>query len=973
MKTKNFRRRADDDGEGDDAAPVKSQQPPKSSLSKKEKAKEKGAGKPSGPKLLSFAEDEDSIDGGDLIKSVSRKDKPSKTPVTSERDELLAGDLYLSSSKAKKKVPGFGALQGSAIKLSAGKEKSAALPSNFQPQAGEYTKEKLMELQKNTIRLGGAKPPTESKPSEPVLVLKGLLKPSLSFGSGVMEVETLADTEIMGVTQHLDGKFGDIRAGEARDLAKLETDDAESRLGLMGIGAGAEGGGVTHIPDAAAIAAAKAKRERLRQAQAIPDYIPLGNMDSVDLRGKPRETATQDKEDDLSSDDEGEIQARIAMLGEKPSEKTKGGVFESVEEKIENRVSAGQRDDDEEDEECRWEEEQLRKGFGKRVDDAANRAGPTALVPHQEALHPKVYFSSGLAIAPLPSSGWGFNGQSMEAMTVSQKAEAAMSTLQDTLHRIRETYSWTKSELNRTEENLSASLLNISTLEKSLAMAGEKYVYMQRLRDYIAVLCDFLKSKGPLIEELEEHMQRLHEERATAVSERRSADNADEMLEVESAINAAMSALSKGASTSAAAAAAATAASSAQSARDGSNMATQLDEFGRDLNLQKRMEVKQRAQAREHRRARAAKKRAASFVSNQGEAFGGTQIEGESSSDESESEENAFKSGCAEILETADRVFGDAAEEFSQLALVKEKLESWKRMYSTAYRDAYVSLSAPALFAPFVRLELLKWDPLYGDGDFNNMMWHTLLFDYGMPENGTDVSSEDVDMDLVPKLVEKVALPVLHHEVAHCWDILSSRSTKNAVAAVQVVLNYVPTSSDALQDLLSAVRSQLSEAVAEVEVPTWSHQVMNIVPQAARIAAYRFGTSVRLLKNVALWKDVLAMPLLEKLALDDLLCGKMLPHLRNLLHSPYDAISRTERVVTALSGVWIGPNFTSRPKLEPLVDFLMSIGRTIEKRKGASAEDVVGLARRLKRMLVELNEYDRARWLSKNFQLKEAL
>ena len=31
-----------------------------------------------------------------------------------------------------------------------------------------------------------------------------------------------------------------------------------------------------------------------------------------------------------------------------------------------------------------------------------------------------------------------------------------------------------------------------------------------------------------------------------------------------------------------------------------------------------------------------------------------------------------------------------------------------------AYRDAYVSLSAPALFAPFVRLELLKWRPLHG-------------------------------------------------------------------------------------------------------------------------------------------------------------------------------------------------------------------------------------------------------------------
>ena len=30
-----------------------------------------------------------------------------------------------------------------------------------------------------------------------------------------------------------------------------------------------------------------------------------------------------------------------------------------------------------------------------------------------------------------------------------------------------------------------------------------------------------------------------------------------------------------------------------------------------------------------------------------------------------------------------------------------------------AYRDAYMSLSAAAVFAPFVRLELLNWDPIF--------------------------------------------------------------------------------------------------------------------------------------------------------------------------------------------------------------------------------------------------------------------
>lgn len=53
----------------------------------------------------------------------------------------------------------------------------------------------------------------------------------------------------------------------------------------------------------------------------------------------------------------------------------------------------------------------------------------------------------------------------------------------------------------------------------------------------------------------------------------------------------------------------------------------------------------------------------------------------------------------------------------------------------------------------------------------------------------------------------------------------------------------------------------------------------------------------------------------------------------------------------------------------------MRIGKKLEKRHlvGATESDTIRLARRLKRMLVELNEYDKARDISKTFHLKEAL
>ena len=58
------------------------------------------------------------------------------------------------------------------------------------------------------------------------------------------------------------------------------------------------------------------------------------------------------------------------------------------------------------------------------------------------------------------------------------------------------------------------------------------------------------------------------------------------------------------------------------------------------------------------------------------------------------------------------QVFADADEQYSSLGAVKGQLERWRGSYPASYRDAYVGLSAPALFAPFVRLQLLQWDPL---------------------------------------------------------------------------------------------------------------------------------------------------------------------------------------------------------------------------------------------------------------------
>lgn len=97
------------------------------------------------------------------------------------------------------------------------------------------------------------------------------------------------------------------------------------------------------------------------------------------------------------------------------------------------------------------------------------------------------------------------------------------------------------------------------------------------------------------------------------------------------------------------------------------------------------------------------------------------------------------------------------------------------------------------------------------------MFRHVLLENYGVPEDGSDFAADDADANLIPALVEKVALPILHHQIVKCWDILSTRETKNAVAATSLVTDYV-SSSEALEDLLVAIRTRLADAVSKLTV-----------------------------------------------------------------------------------------------------------------------------------------------------------
>jgi GC-rich sequence DNA-binding factor len=132
-----------------------------------------------------------------------------------------------------------------------------------------------------------------------------------------------------------------------------------------------------------------------------------------------------------------------------------------------------------------------------------------------------------------------------------------------------------------------------------------------------------------------------------------------------------------------------------------------------------------------------------------------------------------YKRRRLEVLQLAPTVFADTDEQYASLTTVKSRLEGFKAQYPREYSQAYIGESAAALFAPYVRLELLHWEPLpVGGGSnggqqqqqvvpFDTQDWYTQLFEFGLGAGDAAAGGgEDADANLVPQLVESLVLPM---------------------------------------------------------------------------------------------------------------------------------------------------------------------------------------------------------------------
>jgi len=505
--------------------------------------------------------------------------------------------------------------------------------------------------------------------------------------------------------------------------------------------------------------------------------------------------------------------------------------------------------------------------------------------------------------------------------------------------------------LGRTKQSLQESVGAVSSLEEQLGASKEKYAYCQEVKAYIADLCECLQEKTAIIDELEVHMmEALHSRAETRLKERRLEEE-ERAAPLEAAVSEALRVLSQGGAPEEANRSARAAEEAAEAALL-NGLGTELDEFGRDMNVEKRKDAQKRASKRAQRREKLQRKRQAA-AGRREPGFG------ESASEESEGELEHYRRRLKDVQAACDTVFKDADDDFSSVAAVKRRLEEFKARYPKYYQQAYVPASLPALFAPFVRLELLTWEMLELRSSLDKMKWYQQLFDYGMGEGCA--GDDDEDNELVPQIVQKVVLPHVSKMLRECWDPRHPGHSRAARKLLGDMLIYMEPDNKEFQDICQGVLVQLQHATSVCQLPAWPPAATSVCPAAAELQAYSFGVMVRMIGNIGMWDGLLAPQPLQEMALTRL-AVRCLPYIRSAGNDITLGLERLDRICSALPRAWFPKGVSPPMAAAPLREAAESLARSAEAKRldGRWREERVKSASRLAQLLTQFGSPQRA-------------
>ncbi|XP_043837269.1 intron Large complex component GCFC2 [Dromiciops gliroides] len=488
-------------------------------------------------------------------------------------------------------------------------------------------------------------------------------------------------------------------------------------------------------------------------------------------------------------------------------------------------------------------------------------------------------------------------------------------------------------EYERCLQDMHSAKNAIEDLEKAPDPAPS-HAFYRGLKAYLATLVDCLSEKIVPIQELESAMHSLLEERAAFFLRRRQGELQNEAVYLQ------------------------------QLAARKMDDSPASDSFAEDAGTQRLLEETvawriQRRQARE-----------SSGTSQQPEG-----MSSDDDDDDGVSEGADFWEKQGAILQSGHSVFEDVSEEFSDVQKILLRFQQWREWFPDSYYEAYASLCLPKLFSPFIRIQMLDWNPLTLDCiSVQRMPWFQYLAGFAAARREED----NPDREILPAALDKTVLPHLTGFVRSIWDPLSTSQTRSLVEHCREILSFLTPTRGRRghttqvftykhQELMDSVISRLKRAVEEdVFIPLYPKKVVEdkTLPHSS-FQERQFWSAVKLWGNLLLWNDLVLEDDLRELALDKLMNRYLVIGLSNACPGP-GVVEKYRWVVESLPESWLSrhPAGCSIPQLTSLTHTLVRAAQQLHDNKFRSeVQEMVLLLVKMKaltqaRTFVEKNQLD---------------
>uniref|UniRef100_K3W7D0 GCF C-terminal domain-containing protein n=1 Tax=Globisporangium ultimum (strain ATCC 200006 / CBS 805.95 / DAOM BR144) TaxID=431595 RepID=K3W7D0_GLOUD len=201
-------------------------------------------------------------------------------------------------------------------------------------------------------------------------------------------------------------------------------------------------------------------------------------------------------------------------------------------------------------------------------------------------------------------------------------------------------------------------------------------------------------------------------------------------------------------------------------------------------------------------------------------------------------------------------VFADAVDDMNSLQHVYGKFQEWRSKFPEVYKNCYCDVALEKLYAPYVRAEMLFWDPLSASQlsksngrawGFDSIEWFQVL-----RQHVRETSTENDDGPVV-SLVRDVVLGKVLTAVTSYFDPCSSLHSHSIGAVLEEISKYGYTQHcelalTALVDEITARFTFESKQIPLVAIPESAAQRNHAIWY--HFATYQLGRFNALLDNV---------------------------------------------------------------------------------------------------------------------------